>query len=172
MQSMTHSVPVLLVVAASSGAGKTTLLERLIPALATRGIRTAIVKLTHHDVDPDPEGKDSRRLRDAGATAAVLAGPRVTSLFVPRRLDVPALAALAAGAAPTDLVLVEGGRDVPVLPRIEVVAPGGALHTTDASLLVAVATDDGHAPDGVRVFPRADANGMAAHVATWLAQRR
>ena len=38
-------------VAAASGAGKTTLLERLIPALAARGVRCAAVKLTHHDVE-------------------------------------------------------------------------------------------------------------------------
>jgi len=166
------SVPVILVVAATSGAGKTTLLERLIPALAAHGVRSAVVKLTHHDVDPDPEGKDSRRLRDAGATAAVLGGPRVTSVFVPRRLDVSALAELAALAADTDLVLVEGGRDVPDLPRIEVVPPGGALHTTDASLLVAVATDDLTAPDGVAAFSRSDAGGLAAHIAARFATRQ
>ncbi len=165
-----RSVPVLLVVAASSGAGKTTLLEGLIPALAARGVRTAIVKLTHHDIDPDPEGKDSRRLRDAGATAAVLGAPRVTSLFVPRRLDVPALAALAASAAPTDLVLVEGGRDVPDLPRIEVVPPGGALHTQERSVLVAIACENECAPEGVPSFARSDVESLAAHVGSWLAQ--
>ena len=33
-----------------SGTGKTTLLEKLLPLLAARGIRTAVIKHTHHNV--------------------------------------------------------------------------------------------------------------------------
>ena len=159
---------VLLVVAASSGSGKTTLLERLIPALATRGVRCAVVKLTHHDVDPDPEGKDSRRLRDAGAAAAVLGGPRVTSVFVPERRDVAALAQLAAAAAGgVDVVLVEGGRSEPNLPRIEVV-PAGATPISTAHTLVAL-VGDGPLPTDCATFTRDQVEPLAAHVAAWLA---
>ncbi len=156
---------VLLVVAAASGAGKTTLLERLIPALAARGVRCAAVKLTHHDVDPDPEGKDSRRLRDAGAAAAVLGGPRVTSVFVPQRRSIAALARLAAAAGDVDLVLVEGGRDEPHLPRIEIVAEG-AGPISDAALLVAVVGCGSPSRD-VPVFGRDDVLALANHIAAW-----
>lgn len=160
--------PVLLVVAAASGTGKTTLLERLLPALAARGVRCAAVKLTHHDVDPDPPGKDSRRLRDAGAAAVVLGGPRVTSVFVPERRDIRALAQLAASAAGgVDLVLVEGGRSEPEMPRIEVLAAGAAPVSPDG-VLVALACD-GPAAAGVPVFSRDDVDGLADHVIAWLA---
>jgi molybdopterin-guanine dinucleotide biosynthesis protein B len=158
--------PILLVVAASSGSGKTTLLTRLIPALAARGVRCAAVKLTHHDVDPDAEGKDSRRLRDAGAAAAVLGGPSVTSLFVPERRDVVSLARLAAGAAEVDLVLVEGGRSTPNLPRIEVV-PAGEEPISAADTLVAVACDT-ELPATVPVVRRDDVEALADHVRAWL----
>lgn len=158
-----RDAPVLLVVAAGSGAGKTTLLERLIPALAARGVRCAAVKLTHHDVDPDPEGKDSRRLRDAGAAAAVLGGPRVTSVFVPERRGVAALARLAADAAGgTDLVLVEGGRGEPDLPRVEIV-PAGGVPVSPVGTLVALVCDDALRAD-VPVFRRDDVEALADHV--------
>ena len=161
--------PVLLVVAAASGSGKTTLLERLIPALAARGVRCAVVKLTHHDVDPDPEGKDSRRLRDAGAAAAVLGGPSVTSVFVPERRDVAALARLAADAAGSvDLVLVEGGRSEPSLPRVEVV-PAGATPLSATALLVAL-VGDGALPADCPTFTRDAVEPLAAHVAGWLTE--
>jgi len=155
-----RDVPVLLVVAAASGAGKTTLLERLIPALAARGVRCAAVKLTHHDVDPDPEGKDSRRLRDAGAAAVALGGPRVTTVFVPERRDVAALARLAADAAgDADLVLVEGGRGEPDLPRVEIVPPGG-VPVSPPGTLEALVCDDALRAD-VPVFRRDDVDALA-----------
>jgi molybdopterin-guanine dinucleotide biosynthesis protein MobB len=58
-----------------SGSGKTTLLTALIPHLAARGIRVAAVKQTHHAVESDVVGKDSWRLREAGATEVVLVTP-------------------------------------------------------------------------------------------------
>jgi molybdopterin-guanine dinucleotide biosynthesis protein B len=161
-------VPVLLLVAAASGAGKTTLLERLIPALAARGVRAAAVKLTHHEVDLDPPGKDSRRLRDAGAAAVVLGAPRVTSVFVPEQRDVRALARLAASAADiADVVLVEGGREDPVLPRIELV-PRGGMPMSPVGTLVALVCDDAVIAEAP-VFRRDEVDRLADHVGAWLA---
>jgi molybdopterin-guanine dinucleotide biosynthesis protein MobB len=58
-----------------SGSGKTTLLAALIPHLTARGIRVAAVKQTHHVVENDLVGKDSWRLREAGATEVLLVTP-------------------------------------------------------------------------------------------------
>ena len=58
---------------AYSGTGKTTLLERLIPWLRQRDIRVATVKHTHHRFDIDQPGKDSYRLRAAGARQVLVA---------------------------------------------------------------------------------------------------
>jgi len=60
--------PPVLGIAGWSGSGKTTLLERLIPALARRGVRVGVIKQTHHDFELDRPGKDSHRLRQAGAS--------------------------------------------------------------------------------------------------------
>lgn len=63
----------LLGVVAYSGTGKTTLLKQLIPYLRQRGIRTGLIKHTHHDVDVDTPGKDSFELRKAGADQTMIA---------------------------------------------------------------------------------------------------
>ncbi len=63
----------LLGIVAYSGTGKTTLLKQLIPWLRQRGIRTGLIKHTHHDVDVDTPGKDSFELRKAGADQTMVA---------------------------------------------------------------------------------------------------
>ncbi|ADW75980.1 molybdopterin-guanine dinucleotide biosynthesis protein B [Rahnella aceris] len=63
----------LLGIVAHSGTGKTTLLKQLIPYLRQRGIRTGLIKHTHHDVDVDTPGKDSFELRKAGADQTMVA---------------------------------------------------------------------------------------------------
>ena len=50
-----------------SGSGKTTLLEKLITRLSADGVDLAVIKHTHHDIDPDTPGRDSWRHRQAGA---------------------------------------------------------------------------------------------------------
>ena len=58
----------LLGFAAFSGTGKTTLLEKLIPILVENNLRVALIKHSHHDIEMDKPGKDSYRLRKAGAS--------------------------------------------------------------------------------------------------------
>jgi molybdopterin-guanine dinucleotide biosynthesis protein B len=64
-------IPVLGFVAAS-GTGKTTLLAQLIPILKQNGLRIGLIKHSHHDFEIDQPGKDSFRLREAGATTVML----------------------------------------------------------------------------------------------------
>ena len=58
--------------AAPSGTGKTTLLTQLIPLLKQQGIRVGLIKHSHHNFQIDKPGKDSFRLREAGATPVML----------------------------------------------------------------------------------------------------
>ena len=59
-----------------SGSGKTTLVEQLIARLRLAGQRVSVVKHAHHDFDIDHPGKDSHRLREAGAFEVVIASDR------------------------------------------------------------------------------------------------
>ena len=69
---MQHADVPLLGFAAASGTGKTTLLEQLIPLLKQQGLRVGLIKHTHHNVQIDQPGKDSFRLRAAGAAPVML----------------------------------------------------------------------------------------------------
>jgi molybdopterin-guanine dinucleotide biosynthesis protein B len=91
-----------------SGSGKTTLIEALLPRLRARGLTVSTVKHTHHSVDIDPPGKDSRRHRDAGAQEVLLVSERRWALMRETPFDRPSLPELLARMAPVDIVLVEG----------------------------------------------------------------
>ncbi|MCC7142304.1 MAG: molybdopterin-guanine dinucleotide biosynthesis protein MobB [Candidatus Eisenbacteria bacterium] len=68
--------PLLVALAGYSKSGKTSLAERLTPRLAARGLRVGYLKANAHRIDLDEEGKDTARLRHAGATpTAIHAGP-------------------------------------------------------------------------------------------------
>lgn len=116
------AAPRVFGIAGYSGAGKTTLIEGLLPRLRQRGLKVAVIKQTHHDVDPDPPGKDSRRHRAAGAGEVILAGPKRWVLTHECEGSVPTLVQLTARLAPCDLVLVEGFRHER-LPKLEVFRP-------------------------------------------------
>lgn len=131
--------PIVAVSAARSGAGKTRLLARLVPALARRGLRVAVLKHTHHAGSFDTPGKDTAVLAEAGAVAVAIEGPSGMALFAPPAGGARALAAM---LPPADLVLAEGFKRE-ALPRIEIYRArlgGPFLCATDRRVL-AVVTD-------------------------------
>lgn len=103
-----------------SGSGKTTLLARLIPALARRSVRVAVVKHSPvHDVESDAPGTDTHRFWEAGAEHVTLVSrDRVVHAHrYPREAD---LDAVLAGVRGVDLVLLEGYKRC-LFEKIEVV---------------------------------------------------
>lgn len=140
-----YSTPLLALVA-RSGTGKTTLLERLIPLLRDRGLRVAVLKHSHHDFDIDQPGKDSYRLRQAGARQVMVASRRRWALMTEVQGDAPEPDLT--GLLPTfdhrhlDLILLEGFKHEAV-PKIELrrsSLDGPALYPSDPWVM-AVATD-------------------------------
>lgn len=146
-----------------SGSGKTTLLCALIPLLRAAGLSIAVVKSTHHDVDWDTPGKDSYRLREAGAETVMLQGPKrwFTTCLAPERVTLESIVACL--PAPADLLLIEGNKALPI-PKIEVHRP--ALQkpllaaedhriiavASDATLLTHCAVLDLNAPESIAQF--------------------
>src|SRR5919198_5097618 len=88
-----------------SGVGKTTLLVKLIPALRARGLAIAALKRSGHPHPFDRPGKDSARLRAAGAAAVALSGPHELAYFGP---PVRQLRALVRLLPRVDLIVAEG----------------------------------------------------------------
>ena len=126
-----------------SGSGKTTLIERLLPILKARGVRTSVIKHTHHDFEIDQPGKDSWRLRESGAAEVLLASDlRYALLHENRGAPPPTLQALLARLQDCDLVLVEGYKREPI-PKLEVhrTATGKPWLFPDDPHIIAIATD-------------------------------
>ena len=141
----------ILGIAAFSGTGKTTLLEAVIPKLTAAGIRVGAVKASHHIIDPDQPGKDSYRLRQAGAQQLVLSTPQRSICFVDYPADHERSLAeqlQLLNHRELDLILVEGFRDAPI-PKIELHRQDyteSYLFTED-SWVIAVACDSAERDD-------------------------
>lgn len=71
----------LIGICAYSGTGKTALLTKLIPILKQHGIRLAVIKHAHHNFDVDQKGKDSYKLRHAGAQQMLISSARRWALL-------------------------------------------------------------------------------------------
>lgn len=132
--------------AAYSGSGKTTLMRRLIPCLAARGKRIAIVKHAHHAFDIDHPGKDSYELRRAGADQVLVgSGERWAMVVESRTGKEPLLTDFLQRLElrDVDLILVEGFRHV-MFPKVEVHRQSleRDLFYLNDDFIIAIATDD------------------------------
>jgi molybdopterin-guanine dinucleotide biosynthesis protein B len=126
-----------------SGSGKTTLIEQLLPCLGNAGLRVSLIKHAHHDFDIDKPGKDSYRLRQAGASEVmIISGQRWALMHELRGAPEPGLEEQLARLSPCDLVLVEGYKRSAV-PKLEIhrSALGQALLPAHEHNIVAVASD-------------------------------
>jgi molybdopterin-guanine dinucleotide biosynthesis protein B len=138
--------------AAASGTGKTTLLTQLIPLLKQQGLRVGLIKHSHHSFDIDHPGKDSYRLRMAGASPVMLVSkyryaiisefetPQEPSLD--RQLKVLDQSGL-------DLILVEGFK-AEKFPKIELHRPSlqrPLLFPNDPNIIAIASDSPIEAPD-------------------------
>lgn len=168
------SVPLLAIVA-WSGTGKTTLLEQVIPRLKAQGIRAGLIKHTHHQMDVDTPGKDSYRLRKAGADQVIVASDRRWAMMCETSEQPMSLKALASRMdnAQLDLVLVEGFKDEPI-PKMVLWRSGvkGELTNLLDEHVVAVASDDVSLKLDVPVVDINQPGHVTAFIMTWLKKCR
>lgn len=143
---MQHAQKPILGFAAASGTGKTTLLEQLIPILKQHGLRVGLIKHSHHSFDVDQPGKDSHRLRMAGAAPVMLVSKYRYAIMhefetptepnLDRQLEILDQSGL-------DLILVEGFK-AENFPKIELHRPSlqrPLLFPRDPNI-IAIASDD------------------------------
>lgn len=153
----------------ASGSGKTTLIERLLPRLTRQGQRVSVLKHAHVGFDLDRPGKDSWRLREAGAREVLLASSRRLALLREFGTDVELdVHALLRELSAVDWVLVEGFKHADIVKvevwRDEVAAARGdrPLYPDDP-FVAAVATDRPQAlpvPTRLPVVPLDDAAAL------------
>ncbi|MBW1254778.1 molybdopterin-guanine dinucleotide biosynthesis protein MobB [Pantoea allii] len=165
----------LLAIVAWSGTGKTTLLEQVIPLLRAQEIRAGLIKHTHHDMDVDTPGKDSYRLRKAGADQVIVASDRRWALMCETPEQPVSLMALARqmDSRQLDVVLVEGFKGEPI-PKIVLWRSGvkGELAALLDENVVAVATDDMTLKLDVPAMNINQPEAVAAFIMTWLGKKK
>jgi molybdopterin-guanine dinucleotide biosynthesis protein MobB len=168
---VTH-VPPILGFVAYSGTGKTTLLTKVIPLLREAGIRIALIKHAHHRFDIDTPGKDSYRLRQAGAEQVMIAsrGRWVWMAETPDQDEARLSDMLTRlGEVDVDLILIEGFKHEHYpkieLHRVELDNP--RLYPNDPDI-IAVACDGPLLP--ATQLPLLDLNDPEA-IAAFIVQR-
>jgi len=153
------SLPIFGICAASSNAGKTTLITKLIPELSKRNIRVSVIKHAHHQFDIDHPGKDSYKIREAGAVQTLIASSKRWALMTelsrttkPQDTNLPDEANLddliqQINPEFADLILVEGFKSA-AIPKIEVYRPSlniqllASYDSNHDANIIAVASDE------------------------------
>jgi molybdopterin-guanine dinucleotide biosynthesis protein MobB len=140
-------VPPVVGFVGASGSGKTTLITAVIPLLRAEGLRVAVLKHAHCGFDMDRPGKDSYRVREAGASEVLIASRSRWAHLGELEADLaePPFRELVERFDPArvDLVLAEGfAREA--YPKIEVYRPAVGEPPRcwpDDPTVIAVATD-------------------------------
>jgi molybdopterin-guanine dinucleotide biosynthesis protein B len=164
--------PPLFGVVGWKNSGKTTLMVGLIGELARRRYAVSVIKHAHAKFEIDHPGRDSFKMREAGACQVALSSPR--RFAVMRELGgAPEMsfAEIVAYAGPCDLVLVEGFKRE-AFPKIEIRREGAAsrepLHGAFPQI-VAIASDRPDTETGpLPVFHLDDIAGMADFIVAHL----
>jgi len=155
----------ILAVSGVKNSGKTSLLEKLLPALARRGIDAAVIKHDGHRFSPDRPGTDSFRLLEAGARGvAVFDGEKFQAVKYQAVTERELI-----GLFPeAPLILLEGFKDSPY-PKIEVLRrERGNEPVCGPGTLLALVTDGETRLPGVPAFGPEDTEALADLVAAWV----
>ncbi|EGA68934.1 putative bifunctional molybdopterin-guanine dinucleotide biosynthesis protein MobB/MoeA [Vibrio sinaloensis DSM 21326] len=173
---MIDSLPIpILGFAAYSGTGKTTLLEALLPKLTDAGLRIGMLKHAHHNFDVDKPGKDSYRLRKAGASQMLISSRNRFALmtetpesesefeYLLTRFDTSKL----------DVILVEGCKNIAFpkieLHREEVGKPW--LYPSDDNI-IAIAADTERSDTTLPQMNITDLDAIARFVVEYVAEKQ
>ena len=112
-------MPPVLAFIGKPNCGKTTLIEKLIPALADKGVRVGTIKHHHGEIQMDTPGKDTWRHKQAGARVVLLSSPVGIGLIQDTVGETPVEELVSRYCQDVDLVIAEGYK-WSSLPKIEV----------------------------------------------------
>lgn len=100
--------PPIISFVGKSNSGKTTFLEKLIPELKRRGFRLGVIKHDAHSFNIDHPGKDSFRLKNAGADTILISSSSKIALIKDVSTDIPLQELSRDFLEDVDLILTEG----------------------------------------------------------------
>lgn len=147
----------VIAVSGVKNSGKTTVLEKLVAALAARGVRTAVIKHDGHSFEPDRPGTDTGRHLAAGAVGTAVFDGEKFQLVRRAAVTEEELIALFPDA---DLILLEGFKHS-AWPKVEVVRGGNSDGPVcDPATLLALVTDLPLRRPGLPVLGLEDTDGL------------
>lgn len=137
----------------TSGSGKTTLLEKIIPLLVERGYRVGAVKRCGRTFQIDYQGKDSYRLKQAGAAQVLVNNPQQLAFISDLKAGIELKQLIEDHFQNVDIVLVEGHKSSPH-PKIAVMRQNNPRGITPLETLnnVLACVSDGPHEEGIPHF--------------------
>ncbi|HAA08963.1 MAG: molybdopterin-guanine dinucleotide biosynthesis protein B [Syntrophomonadaceae bacterium] len=155
-------VPVIAFVGRHNS-GKTTILAKVINILQLRGIKSGVIKHSHHS--PTPDNHDSGKLFAAGAEQVFLSTPYVSLLY--RREEEKRLDTIIEQInLQVDIIFLEGYKKSQH-PKIEIIRQEVDAHPLGVSNVIARVTDGDGFEDQIPLFRF----GQEAELADFLVQK-
>lgn len=99
--------------------GKTTLLEKLLPKLTSKGYKVGVIKHHVHEFEMDKPGKDTWKLKQAGACVVALSSPTGLGIIRDTDYDTEIEELVHRYFFDMDIVFTEGYKQKP-FPKIEI----------------------------------------------------
>ncbi len=160
--------PPLFGITGWKNSGKTMLAAGLIGELSRRGYTVSALKHAHEGFDIDHPGRDSFKLREAGASRVVVSSPTRWAVMHELRDEPEArFDELLDEAGPCDLVVIEGYTNEP-FPQLEIRRDGAASReplVPKVPQVVAIASDrPEQEKEGLPIFHIDDVSGIADFV--------
>jgi molybdopterin-guanine dinucleotide biosynthesis protein B len=137
----------VLAVSGFKNSGKTTLIEHVLPLLADRGLRVAVIKRDGHRFEADVPGADTRRFLQAGAYGTVVFDYEKYMLV---KREAVSEHRLFEAFADADLILLEGFKGSS-WPKIEMLGSDSKSVCDPAGLLAFAVPEGGAAPECAEV---------------------
>ena len=164
--------PLLFGITGWKNSGKTTLAAGLIRELVRRGYSVTALKHAHESFDIDQPGRDSFKLREAGAQRVVLSSPKRWAVMHELRGAPEAqFEELLSEAGPSDLVVIEGFKNE-AFPKLEIRRNGATSReplVAKIPQVVAIASDrPEQEQENLPIFHIDDIAGIADFVTTYL----
>jgi molybdopterin-guanine dinucleotide biosynthesis protein B len=165
-------IPPLFGITGWKNSGKTTLAARLVAELTNRGYALCAIKHAHEGFDIDQPGRDSYRLREAGARRVIISSPKRWALMheLGDEPEMP-FEHIVSAAGPCDLILIEGYKREQ-FPKIEIRRDASVSReplAANSTQIVAIASDrPGEETDPLPIFHLDDVSGISDFIVAYL----
>lgn len=161
--AMKKPVPAIAFVG-RSGSGKTTLIEKLTDYFSSRGLHVGVIKHMRHEFDIDNPGKDTYRIRKAGAKVVSITNDSCIAIIADNPGELTPDKAAEALFGFCDIIIIEGDKESEY-QKIEVIGEPKEppLHQSGIKNIIALACDmkiDTELP----LFSRNDIEGIAGFI--------